>query len=122
MGDHVRVDPQGAANALGGWDDAAGKLQADFAAKAQAALAAYSAHIATVGDDHAGHEYKKAAKPEDVAELLGAAMFKDGAPVNGNAVTQAVVELGENTRTAINGSLASSVKQGVELTTPQQAL
>ena len=123
MGDYVKIEAQTVSNALGAWDDAAGQLEGGFETKARAALDAFNAHLAAVGDDHAGHEYKKAVKPEDVAELLGPAQFgPGGVPLNGNAVTQAVADLGTNTRTAINRSLASDVMQGEEMKQPQQEL
>ncbi len=123
MSDYVKVEAQSVSNALGAWDDAASQVKGEFHAKAAAALDAFHAHIAAAGDDHAGHAYKASVKPADVEELLGPAKFTgDGAPVNGNAVTQAVVNLGVNTRTAINRSLASDAQQAEEMKKAREGL
>lgn len=120
MADVVKIEKQTVSSALAAWHDAAGQLKSEFETKAGAALDAFNAHIAAAGDDHAGHEYKKAIQPEEVHELLGPAQFVDGAPLNGNAVTRAVEALGVNTQTAIERSLASDFLQGQEMKKPQE--
>lgn len=114
MADEVRIEEQAVSNALGAWDTAAQQLQSEYQTKAHAALDKF--HDATwAGGDHAGDEFRGAIKVDQVNELLDA----NG---QGPQVVQKVVELGTNTRDAINNSLNSDQAQATELKKPQGKL
>ena len=110
-GDEVRIEEQDISNALGAWDTAAGQLKAGFQAKAQVALDKF-AGANWAGGDSAGDAFRHAIDVNQVNALLG-----PKGP--GSQVVQEVVDLGTNTRDAINRSLSSDQAQATELKKPQ---
>jgi hypothetical protein len=122
-GDEVRIEEQDISNALGAWDTAAKRLQADFKAKAEVALEKFN-DAKWAGNDHAGDEFRKAIDVGQVHALLMPSTVQGSQVVTGQGsqVVDAIVELGENTRTAINKSLESDQAQATELKKPQGKL
>lgn len=114
-GDEVQVEEQAVSNALGAWDGAAGQLKADYQTKARIAFEKFN-HASWAGGDRAGEEFRNAIKVDQVDGLL------DPDNGQGTKVVQQVVDLGTNTRKAINNSLASDQDQGAELKKPQGKL
>jgi hypothetical protein len=114
MADEVRIEEQAVSNELAAWDAAAHNLQSEYQRKANAALDKF--HDASwAGGDHAGEEFRSAIKVDQVDDLL----TPDG---HGYKVVQKVVDLGTNTRDAINNSLNSDQAQATELKKPQGKL
>lgn len=114
MADEVRVEEQTVSNALGAWDTAAQHLQSGYQAKAHAALDKFNG-ASWAGGDSAGDEFRSAIKVDQVNDLLEPSG-------QGYKVVQQVVDLGTNTRDAINNSLNSDQAQSTELKRPQGKL
>jgi len=114
-GDEVRIEEQAISNALGAWDTAAKQLQADFHAKAHVALDKFN-NANWAGGDSAGDEFRKAIDVPQVTDLLTQPKGQ------GSQVVEAIVELGMNTRDAINNSLSSDQVQATDLKKPQGKL
>jgi hypothetical protein len=115
MADEVRIEEQAVSNELGAWDTAAQNLESEYQTKAQIAFDKF--HGASwAGGDHAGEEFRGAIKVDQVNDLINP---KSG---QGSQIVQKVVELGTNTRDAINNSLASDQAQSTELKKPQGKL
>jgi hypothetical protein len=111
MADEVRIEEQAISNALGEWDTAAEQLKADYQAKAHAAFDKFNS-AKWAGGDSAGDAFTSSIDVDQVNDLL-----KDGG--QGSQVVQKVVDLGTNTRDAINKSLASDQTQADELKKPR---
>jgi hypothetical protein len=115
MADEVRIEEQAVSNALGAWDTAAQHLQSEYQTKAHAAFDKFNS-ARWAGGDHAGDEFRGAIHVDQVNALL------DPNGGQGSQVVQKIVELGRNTRDAINKSLESDQAQSTELKKPQGKL
>lgn len=114
MADEVRIEEQAVSNELAAWDAAAHHLQSEYQAKAHAALDKFNG-ASWAGGDSAGDQFRSAIKVDQVNELLEPSG-------QGYKVVQQVVDLGTNTRDAINNSLNSDQAQATELKKPQGKL
>jgi hypothetical protein len=114
MADEVRIEEQAVSNELAAWDEAANQLQSEYQAKAHAALDKFNG-ASWAGGDSAGDEFRSAIKVDQVNDLLEP-------KGQGSQVVQQVVDLGKNTRDAINNSLNSDQAQATELKKPQGKL
>jgi len=114
-GDEVRIEEQAISNALGAWDTAAEQLKAEYTEKAATAHAKFG-DASWAGGDDAGNQFRSAINVGQVSDLI------DPKGGQGSQVVQGVVDLGTNTRDAINKSLASDQAQSDELKKPRGKL
>lgn len=105
MGDGARIDKQAASNALAAWDSAAAEADDQFTTQAVRTDAALDSG-SWIGDDDAGNAFKGQFNVSDIQAFLSAT-----GPKSGSTVTQGVVKLGTDARTAIENSLASDEQQ-----------
>ena len=106
---HVHIDPQQASNGLAQWDAGAQSLQERWAEKVQAIQALSGP--GTWGTDDPGTTF--AGQHADSAE-----QFRTG----GQAIVAQVTEVGKDSRTAIEASLASDAEQAGHVTVEVQGL
>lgn len=115
MADEVRIEEQAVSNALGAWDTAAHQLQSEYTEKATTAHAKFG-DASWAGGDDAGNQFRSAINVDQVTDLIN----PQGG--QGSQVAQKIVDLGTNTRDAINNSLNSDQAQATELKKPQGKL
>lgn len=110
MGDEVRIG-DGALSAAEDFQAAGQNAHADFAVKVQAAQDVFGL-AEWAGDDHAGHAFRSAIKPDLVNDQLGPARVdSNGEPLNAAGATQAVADLGAATVKIHKNSLDSDSEQ-----------
>lgn len=109
--DKVRVDAHAAANALAAWDLTAGDLHSGYKAKVQQVLAKYD-NLDFFGDDHPGHVAREGFGKEQFEKTFSHGEDDEN---SGAGYVKSTVDLGTNTRLAINMSLGSDDQQGAEI-------
>ena len=120
--DGVNLDPQGASNALAAWDTASGSLQQQYRAQAAKVLAALG-NTGWIGEgDDASATFRESFKPDELSTFFALNGSGNAKSPNAADIVQGVVDLGTNTRTAINNSLGSDQQQKQEMDKPRKTL